>query len=67
MQKINRRTAIHNLLLSLDKGDNIRRVMICYMLNYSEIDIREELKITKRELIQIRNRIKKKLVDLGIS
>lgn len=54
---------IHMLLDSM-KPDNIdRRVSECIMQNYSDMDIRLELKITKKALGESRSRIKSLLLE----
>lgn len=54
---------IHLLLDSLDADNIDRRVSECLMQNYSEMDIRVELKITKKALGESRGRIKALLLE----
>jgi uncharacterized protein YkvS len=56
---------VREVVLSLDENGNERRVAVCYMQNYSDLDIRDELKITKKELLAIRKALKQKLLDAG--
>ena len=57
---------VKQVIFALDKNGNERKVAICYMQNYCDLDIRVELKITKKELLQIRKALKQKLLDAGI-
>jgi len=57
---------VKKVISDLDENGNERKVAVCYMQNYCDIDIRIELKITKKELQQIRKAIKQKLLDAGI-
>ena len=52
------------MLESLPEDDIDRRVSIKYMENYSEMDIRIELQITRKALQESRKRIKQMLLEM---
>lgn len=54
---------IHMLLDSMEPDNIDRRVSECIMQNYSDMDIRLELKITKKALGESRSRIKSLLLE----
>lgn len=41
-------------------------VSVRYMKNYSDLDIRDELEITKKNLLESRERIKEMLIKAGV-
>ena len=51
------------VLSSLPEESVEKKVLICYMENYSEYEIRLELKITKKVLGESRLKIKQLLID----
>jgi hypothetical protein len=51
------------VLGSLPEESVEKKVLICYMENYSEWDIRLELKITKKALGESREKIRQLLLD----
>jgi hypothetical protein len=67
MKKIthcDRVSIVRQMLESLPEDDIDRRVSIKYMENYSEIDIRIELQITRKALQESRKRIKQMLLEM---
>ncbi|MBQ4315549.1 MAG: hypothetical protein IJC21_08930 [Lentisphaeria bacterium] len=57
------RIALVRLVLeALPETDIDRQVSMCYMENYADIDIRIELRITKKKLMECRGRIREKLL-----
>ncbi len=66
MRKIthcDRVSIVRQILESLPEDDIDRRVSVKYMENYSEMDIRIELQITRKALQDSRKRIKKMLLE----
>lgn len=67
MKKIthcDRVSVVRQMLESLPEDDIDRRVSIKYMENYSEMDIRIELQITRKALQESRKRIKQMLLEM---
>lgn len=58
-----RLTLVRLVIDSLPEDDIDRRVSAKYMENYSEMDIRIELQITRKALQESRKRIKKMLLE----
>lgn len=67
MKKIthcDRVSIVRQMLERLPEDDIDRRVSIKYMENYSEMDIRIELQITRKALQESRKRIKQMLLEM---
>jgi len=57
---------VRQTILAMDEDGVERKVAVCYMRNYCDLDIREYLCISKKRLHEARVKIKNALLEAGI-
>lgn len=70
MAKINRRARlelVRQCVESMPTESQERLVAVRFMYDYSELDIRDELQITRVALLEAKRRIKQQLLNAGVT